>query len=51
MHHHKVVLNFDKKCVRVNRQEIPAVFVMGERLGNDANRYRLRQPTLAQGRE
>ncbi len=51
MHRHKVVLDFNKKCVWVNRHNIPAIVVTGEGLGRDANRYRLRRPTPAQDGE
>lgn len=51
MHQHKVVLDFNRKCMRVNGHDIPAIIVMGEGLEKDANQYRLRQPALVKDEE
>ncbi|KAK0445056.1 uncharacterized protein EV420DRAFT_1277131 [Desarmillaria tabescens] len=39
MHHHNVILDFNKKCIQVNRHDIPAIVIMGEGMGKDMNRY------------
>ncbi len=44
MHHNKVILDFDRKCVMVNGKQIPGKVIEGDEADKIARRYRMRRP-------